>query len=114
MDFRIVRTGAPTERIDVKTTRGAFDRALHISFSELREMAAEVEGPYRIYRVFDADEPDAKLRISEDLKNFANTVHGALSALPFGTVVDAVSVDPARISFGEAIGLAPPDEGENA
>ena len=114
MDFRISPAGAPMERIDVKSTTGPFERSVHVSFSELREMAAELEGPYRIYRVYEADQSGAKLRISGDLRNFAKAIIGAFAALPPGTVVDAISVDPTGISFGDPIPLAPSDEGDDA
>lgn len=114
MDFRISPAGTPAERIDVKTTRGPFERSVHVSFSELKEMATESEGPYRIYRVYEVNQSEARLRISGDLKNFAKTVIAALAALPPGTAVDAISVDPTGISFGDAIALAPSDEGDDA
>ena len=108
-----MRAGGSLERLDVKTTRGAFDRPLHISLAELKEMAADSQADYRLYRVFDADDFGAKLRISADLKEFARSIVGALSALPAGTVVDAISVDPLRIPFGHPIALTPSDdEGE--
>ena len=113
MDFRVHPVEGPGERIDVKATTGAFDRPVHVSYSELREMAAQSEGPYRIYRVFEADGSRAKLRISEDLGAFARNVIAALSSLPPGTVVDAVSVDPTGITFESAVGLSPSNEGDD-
>jgi hypothetical protein len=114
LDFRISPTGAAAERLDVKTTTGPFERPFHVSFAELKEMAKESEGPYRIYRVYEADESGAKLRISDDLRNFAKAVIGALAVLPPGTAVDAISVDPTGLPFGSAIALAPSDEGDDA
>jgi hypothetical protein len=114
MDFRISQVAAAIERIDVKTTAGSFERPIHVSFSELKEMAAQVGGPYRIYRVYEASKEGAKLRISEDVAGFAQIVLTALAVLPPGTEVDAISVHPAGISFGEEITLAPADEGDGS
>ncbi|HEX5454731.1 MAG TPA: DUF3883 domain-containing protein [Stellaceae bacterium] len=114
MDFRIGLSETGTERIDVKTTAGPFERPFHISLSELREMAAPAGGPYRIYRVYEAGQTGARLRISDDLCEFGRAVIVALAALPPGIMADAVSVDPAGISFGEPTVLIPGDDGEDA
>lgn len=110
MDFRVSPIAGPAERIDAKTTNGPFDRPMHVSLSELKEMAAESGGPYRIYRVFAADAEGARLRISANLKDFAQGVLGCLVALPSGITVDAVSVDPGRILFDDEVALTSADE----
>ncbi|MGC2413849.1 MAG: hypothetical protein WA459_14270 [Stellaceae bacterium] len=112
MDFRVTPIAGPAERIDAKTTNGPFDRPLHVSLSELKEMAAESGGPYRIYRVFAADREGARLRISANLKDFAQEILACLAGLPGGITADAVSVDPGRISFDNEIALAAADEDE--
>ena len=110
MDFRISPIAGPAERIDAKTTNGPFDRPMHVSLSELKEMAAERGGPYRIYRVYAADREGARLRISADLKDFSQGILACLVGLPGGITVDAVSVDPGRILFDDEIGLTSFDE----
>jgi len=112
MDFRVSPSTGPTERVDAKTTNGAFDRPLHISLSELREMAAEIGGPYRVYRVYTADRKGAKLRISANLKKFSEEILACLVRLPNGIAVDSVSVDPNRISFDDEVALTAADEDE--
>lgn len=110
MDFRISPIAGPVERIDAKTTTGLFDAPMHVSLSELKEMAAEIDGAYRIYRVYAADREGGKLRISQNLKDFARDVLGSLVGLPTGVIVDAISVNPTRIPFDDEIVLASADE----
>jgi hypothetical protein len=110
MDFRISPMTGPPERIDAKTTNGPFERPLHVSLSELKEMAADSVGPYRIYRVYSADSERARLRISVHLKDFAQEILACLVGLPGGITVDAVSVDPSRIVFDDEITLTSGDE----
>ncbi len=113
MDFRISPMEGAEERIDAKTTAGQFDRPVHISWSELREMAAEVDGPYRIYRVYAAGEQGAKLRISTNLKSFAQGILAQTAGLASGVTVDSFSVDLSGIEFESEIGLASPAEDED-
>lgn len=112
MDFRLSPIAGVVERIDVKTTTGTFDRPIHISLSELREMAVEPDGPYLIYRVYAAAGDGAKLRISNNMKNCAQTVLSSLVGIPAGVIVDAVSVDPGGITFDDEMPLASADEAE--
>jgi hypothetical protein len=112
MDFRVSPAQGVIERVDVKTTAGSFERPIHVSLSELKEMATPTVGPYRIYRVYEAGRQGARLRISEPVGSFAQIVLATLAGLPPGTVVDSISVDPAGISFGNEITLVPTEEGD--
>lgn len=109
LDFRFEVRGE-AEKLDVKCTSGIFDREFHISFGELKEMARSVE-PYRIYRVYNASEDGASLRISEDMKPLAQNILDAFCALPDGVIPDGVSIQPIIAHFGEELVLSP-DAGE--
>lgn len=113
MDFRVSPMAGPAERIDAKTTAGQFDRPVHVSWSELKEMAAETDGPYRVYRVYSVGREGAKLRISTNLKDFAQRVLAYLAGLSSEVVVDSVSVDPSGLQFESEIALASAGEDED-
>lgn len=114
LDFRRQRQGAAVERIDVKATSGPFDREFHISFSELRAMAESGDSPYYIYRVFGATKEGAKLRVSDNMKPFAEGVLRTLAGLPLEVTIDAVSVSPRAVRFGGEIELTPAEDDESA
>ena len=114
MDFRLSPLADGPERIDVKTTSGPFERDFHASLAELKEMAADSDGPYRIYRVYEATENGAKLRISAEMKGFALSVLASLAGLPGGVVIDAVSIDPGVVSFDQEIALTSAEDDDDA
>ncbi len=114
MDFRLTPVAGAAERVDVKTTSMTFEREFHVSLPELKEMAADGSGPYRIYRVFELSMRGAKLRISDDMKEFARAVLASLGGLPVGVVVDAVSVNPGGLVFGNEVALTAIDDDEEA
>lgn len=101
-DFRIKLEDSSAVLIDVKSTEGAFDRAIHISLSELREMAGAVER-YDLYRVYEMGESNAQLRVAQNLRNFAESVLRIFSNLPGGVLADGISVSPAILPFNDAI-----------
>lgn len=88
--------------VDAKSTRGPFERTIHISFSELRQMATVAER-YDLYRIFDISEETAHLRIARDMRNFAKQVLNIMENLPSGVTADGISVNPSALSFGEVI-----------
>jgi len=88
--------------IDAKSTLGGFDRAIHISISELREMSSAGQR-YDIYRVFDITDSEAQLRIVRDMRDFASGLLRLFEGLPVGVRADAVSVDPRSLPFEEPI-----------
>ena len=75
-------------------------------------MASEVQGPYRVYRVYAIGRQEAKLRVSGDLKDFAQQVLKHFLALPTGITADAISVDPTVIPFDREIVLTVKRESE--
>jgi hypothetical protein len=99
-DFRATESSGEISCSDVKTTSGEFERPLHISLSELRQMR---DGGFRydIHRIYDFSPNGARLRIARDLRDFASTALSSLENLPRGIQVDSVSVLPSLLPFGE-------------
>ncbi|WP_129974039.1 MULTISPECIES: DUF3883 domain-containing protein [Pseudomonas] len=89
--------------LDVKSTSGGFSQKIHISINELLHMR---ELPsYKIYRVYSMDKQSAKLRISNDMHDFAVALLQQIEPLAFGARVDTISVSPDSLVFGEEISL---------
>ncbi len=109
-DFRIERDGS-REKLEVKTTAGAFGRELHLPLSELREMT-HGDSPYRIARVYDATGDGAKMRISYGLREYGHSIIGAFAALPAGVTPNGVTIVPDQTMFGDEIVLAAPARDE--
>jgi len=103
-DFIVVR-GGPDERIDVKTTLGEFERAIHISTAELEVMA---QGNYRLFRVSNVTVADADLHISGDVSAFAAHVLATFAALPPTVAVDAISVSPNQLPWEQTFKITVP------
>lgn len=108
-DFRIDYDGVVKVLVDVKSTKGEFERVLHVSFNELLQMRAGPER-YDIYRVFDIKEATAKLCIAEEVKGLADQILQAFESLPMGVLFDSVSFSPTILSFGSAIALELSDQ----
>ena len=98
-DFRISMFGGQEVSIDVKSTKGDFNRTIHISAAELAE-AAESEKRYDIYRVYEINNDGGKLRISEGIKSFSQKVLATVKGLPDGVRPDSFSIDPAALEWG--------------
>lgn len=113
-DFRIRLTDSTNPSIvlvDAKSTLREFDRTIHISLSELREMAgAGVR--YDLYRIYDIGETTAQLRIARDMRSFAENVLRVLDNLPIGILADGISVTPSLLPFEEAITIELSEESE--
>lgn len=91
--------------IEVKSTRGDFESEIHISLNQLKEMSYDTK-TYHIYRIFNIDEVSktAKLRIAEDVKNFAKEILKVFKSLEALKVdVDSISVLPSNLNFQEEI-----------
>jgi hypothetical protein len=85
--------------LDVKTTKGGFATRFHISVGEV-VFAAELDRPYRIVRVFDADGDLPRARVSEPINTWARSLLEALDgALPEGVCADGFVVDPEAADF---------------
>jgi hypothetical protein len=97
-DFWIRRDG---ERVllDAKSTETDFDNTVHVSLGELRQMSNGVER-YDIYRVFEMNDATAKLRVAEDVRDWASAIIDVLDELPEGVIADNISVPPSTLHFG--------------
>lgn len=101
--------GARKSFLDVKATSGGFERNIHVSLPELFAMR-DFREPYYIYRVYEVGEGSAKLRISEEMRAFAESVLKVLAGLPSGVNSDGVSVSPSMLDFGAEESLVMPDD----
>lgn len=97
--------------LDVKATSGGFERIIHISLPELFAMRDSPER-YYIYRVYEVGEGGAKLRISKEMRGFADSVLKVLAKLPSGVNSDGISLSPSMLDFGAEEGLVMPDDNE--
>lgn len=106
-DFSAIDPAGAIVRIDAKSTGGAFDRVIHMSIAELT--AATAGDRYDLWRVYEIDDDGAKLRISEGIGTFAQSIMDGLKP-PTGVTVDSVSMDPGSISWGGEIVIKRPEE----
>ncbi|MCY1042599.1 hypothetical protein OV208_14840 [Corallococcus sp. bb12-1] len=83
---------APHVFVDVKTTRGSFERPLHMSIAELR-FAAATPG-YRIARIYDVAGSKPRLKILRDISAFAQQILASLVSLPANVTIDSVQIKP--------------------
>ena len=68
---------------------------------------------YQIGRVYELTPDGAKMRISEDLREFGQTILEEFSTLPPGVAVDGVTITPDEAMFGDEIILSVPDQDED-
>lgn len=88
--------------LDVKSTAYGFDRPLHVSINELREMVHS-GNRYDLYRVYELAGSTAKLRICEDFRPVARSIIDSLAELPEGVTPDSFSIKPGTFTFGAEI-----------
>ena len=100
------------KKLEIKTTTGNFGRAYHLPYSELHDMVCGDE-IYQIGRVYELTPDGAKMRISEDLREFGQTILEEFSTLPPGVAVDGVTITPDEAMFGDEIILSVPDQDED-
>lgn len=98
-DFAIIEKGGVLRKVDAKSTAGNFSNPIHVSVSELHEMATSEE-KYDLYRLYSLNENSGMLRIAEDLAGFASNVLSSLNGLPNGVTIDSVSIKPDTLPFG--------------
>lgn len=101
-DFWVSTDGSAKIYIDVKTTAGEFERLIHVSYNELRQMS-EGSMRYDLYRVFGIDGEVAQLRIAKDVRAFADTILNAILQLPQGVSADNFSFSPTVLTFDREI-----------
>ncbi len=109
-DFR-THVGGEQILLDAKATEGTFERKLHISLSELRQMGFGI-GRYDLYRVFDMGETTANLRVAEDVGEWAKAVIETFEGLPEGIVAEGIIVSPSKLHFGPTVEIKLLDEPE--
>jgi hypothetical protein len=114
-DFWVSYEGDSKILIDVKSTPGEFKRKIHISLAELELMSSNNQ-KYEIYRLFDINEDSktAKLRITKDVRDFAQGIIEVFKGLPEGVCADGISVEPLKsgLNFQPEIEMQLPDEPE--
>lgn len=110
-DFRIQRDGS-WEKLEVKTTGGNFGREFHLPLSELREMVHGRE-IYRVARVYHATRDGAKVRISQELRAYGQSIIDVFATLPAGVTPNGVTIVPHEPLFGSEIDLIAPSAEED-
>jgi len=101
-DFWLSYDGVAKIFLDVKSTEGEFQRILHVSYSELKQMSIETE-QYDIYRIYNIEDSTAQLQVCENMKNFATNILNTLNTLPQGVASDSISFSPNLLSFNSPI-----------
>lgn len=101
-DFKVRKLDGTVTLLDVKSTTSGHETKFHISRAEIITMA-EAPEEYRLFRIYDLTEYGGKLRISSEMRDFANGLIEKFALLPDGINVDSVSCAPELISFSEAI-----------
>lgn len=103
-DFYIIKNDISVVLLDVKSTSGKFGNDFYISYKEL-EFIASIGYEYCIYRIYEADDSVAKLRISEDVRTFAKGVFDLLERLPEGVCPESLSISPHILKFQPEISI---------
>ena len=111
-DFLLIKNDSDI-LIDVKSTSEKFECDFHISRSQLKQISCDSRR-YDIYRIFDINEESrtAKLRIAEDVRDFAKQILKVFENLPRGVSVDGISVSPLNLNFQGTEKIDLPDEPE--
>lgn len=104
-DFKLYQ-GNAIRLVDVKSTSGAFQRKIHISLNELKQMALGKES-YDIYRVYEISSTGkmGKLKIARDLREFAKSILEVFKKLPDGIFPSSVTIDHKILKFGEELDI---------
>lgn len=112
-DFRLSTSGGGLgtgeTKIDVKSTKGPFERLFHLSMGEVLE-AAESDVPYEIWRVYRLNHLGASMRRSGDIRDFAKMlVEACSSSMPPGVRPEDFTIQPAApdLVWSAEIRLAP-------
>lgn len=110
-DFEVSLQSGQNRKIDAKSTAGEFSNPIHISVSELVEMAKD-DIPYDIYRLYLVKETSSRIRVASDLGNIAKEILIHFDNLPNGVTVDGVSIKPDVLNFNEEIVIDLSDDGD--
>jgi Domain of unknown function (DUF3883) len=97
-DFELVEMDGTTVRVEVKSTSGGFDRAIHISHNEVLA-AAEAGAPRTdVYRVSALSDGGGWLRVSRDIASICRTIAASVTALGAGITPDGYCIAVDRIA----------------
>jgi len=107
-DFRFRTPEGKPVKMDAKSTTGPFNRTIHISAGELIE-ATDTAVRYDIARVHSIDEDGARLRIAEEIGEFARKVLGGLT-LPAGVRIDGFSIATDALKWSDEIEIVRPND----
>ena len=112
-DFELLAAdGSVSAVIDAKATSGAWASEFFLSTSELA-CAAASRVPYHVYRLSNVSNTGGNLRISGDIRVFAQSIyHELLSNAFVGTRVTGLAIKPVEsgIPWSHAITLPPPND----
>lgn len=103
-DFSVVAADGTVVLIDVKTTGGPHERAVHVSMSEIITMAQH-EGRYDLYRVSRGNDGSYSVRVAEDCRAIAQTILDSFQTLPPGVRPDGVTIANSALTYGESVAL---------
>lgn len=108
-DFLIEYDDIGSVEADSKATTGEFERNIHVSVNELRQMT--ISGRYDIFRVYEMNEKTAKMRVAENVGDFAKKILEIFDQLPKGVTPDSISISPETLAFNpEVIEIEIPDD----
>jgi hypothetical protein len=79
-------------RVEVKSTRGTFDRTLHISQAELEAASAEDAPRTDLYRVYQLEGEHAELRIARNIGPLARNILDISEGLGADVTPDGYSI----------------------
>jgi hypothetical protein len=97
-DFSVVLPDGSVELIDVKSTTGEHDRAVHFSAGEIRKAASATEN-YRVYRVSKVEDGTPNLRISLPIRELCSEITEVVINLPASIVADGYTIPTAAFTW---------------
>lgn len=97
-DFELTLRDGSKLHADAKSTAGPFSNPIHLSLAEIQH-ALTSGVPYRICRLYNVIDTEAKLRIADDVAARLRPLQTALSALPAGVKIDSLSFNPDYFAF---------------
>jgi Holliday junction resolvase-like predicted endonuclease len=98
-DFIVKELDGSLTFIEVKSTTGLFEQLILISYNELVEMQKDCR--FHLYRVYKIGEAKAKLRIAENIRDFAQSIVDVFHQLPVGVTPNNISTPLIYFTFTE-------------
>lgn len=110
-DFEIVELSGQRVRVEVKSTRGAFNRVVHMSQAEIIAAADPAAPRTDVYRVYSLTGEGALLRMSTDVRSLAAGVIQAAQTLGAGVEPDGYSIAVDRFgAWSDVVELKPEED----